>query len=81
MNLGPDVTLSPTIFADRTALTFPTRAGSLVLATRGYQLTPFRLLLPHQVYSHDVEALLASPGVQEVWALEVVTPWRLLAAR
>lgn len=80
MKLGPDIRRGHhPPFGD--PLTFPTRAGSVVLATRGYQLTPYRLLLPHQVYAHAVEATLAESGITEVWALEVVTEWRLIACR
>jgi hypothetical protein len=80
MQLGPDITRGHRPgFGD--PLTFPTRAGAIILATRGYQLTPYRLLLPHQVYAHNVEATLAESGMTEVWALEVVTPWRLIAYR
>lgn len=79
LDLEPGVGWAPSGFGR--FLVWPTTARSVVLATRGMQLHPIRLLLPHQVYEKDVMERYLQGEERELWALPVVGDWKLLATK
>ena len=64
----PTATLTvPTKFGASVVVPMPHGCDVMILCTTGrYGRRPIRVLLPHQLYAHDVESLLAQDGVDGV---------------